>query len=741
MFAPKQTSMTDEIQDIELPKDNVGADDEKKAVEEAQTEATESPVTETPEPTAEQAGPTAEQVEPTAEQTEPEAEVATEEPEAAVEEPETTAEEQPEAAVEEPEATVEEPEAAVEEPEAQPATEPTEEAEQPAEPVEQPADEQAVSEPEPTEPADEAAPAEEPAPEAQPVRKPATKDEIIERLRQLAETDAEAATKAEIDGLKQTFYKLHNAERDEAKAQFIEGGGKEEEFVAPTDEREETFKALMATIREKRNAANAEQEKQKEENLQIKLDIIERIRQLVESPQDPNKSYNEFRRLQQQWNEVKAVPQNRANEIWKSYRLYVEKFYDLLKLNSEFRKLDFKKNLEIKERICQTAEKLAEDPDVVSAFHQLQKLHQQFRETGPVAKELREQVWTRFKAASTAINRRHQQHFEELKKKEDENLDQKTVICEIVEAIDFDELKTFAAWEAKTKEVIALQAKWKTIGFAPQKMNVKIFERFRKACDEFFRRKAEFFKELKGGMNENLEKKRALCEKAEALKESTDWKATAAELTKLQKEWKTIGPVAKKHSDAIWKRFITACDYFYDQKNKATSSQHSAEMENLARKKAVIEKLAAIDEDTDSREGAWQVGDLIREWNSIGHVPFKEKDKLYKQYRALVDELSDRFGVSGGRRSSGYSTGRSGYGEGSSTTGSRERDRLVRTFEAMKAELQTYENNLGFLTASSKKGSTLVDGLKRKADKLRADIEEVKQKIQALDDAADNSEE
>lgn len=561
-----------------------------------------------------------------------------------------------------------------------------------------------------------------------------SKEEILARLKTAAE-NVENATRTEIDGLKQAFYRLHNAEQEAQRKQFVENGGAPEAFVPQPDAAEEEFKQVMSVIKEKRNAANAELEKQKEMNLQIKLSIIEGLKELLESPDDANKSYTEFKKLQQQWNETQPIPQAKVNELWKNYQLYVEKFYDLLKLNNEFREYDFKKNLEIKNRICEAAEKLTEEPDVISAFHQLQKLHQEFRDTGPVAKELREEIWSRFKAASTAINRRHQQHFEALKEAEQHNLDQKTVICEIIENIDYNELTGFSAWDNKTQEVIALQNKWKTIGFAPQKMNVKIFERFRKACDEFFQKKGEYFKTLKEGMNENLEKKRALCEKAEALKESTDWKATADELTRLQKEWKTIGPVAKKYSDAVWKRFIGACDYFFEQKNKATSSQRSAEQENLSRKKAIIEQLKAIEGEAETDEAVARVKELIKEWNETGHVPFKEKDKIYKQYRTLVDSLFDRFNLTAStRKLSNFKSSISAIQDGTPQAIYREREKLVRTYENMKSELQTYENNLGFLNASSKKGSSLLNELNRKVDKLKADIELVKQKIKVIDD-------
>lgn len=562
-----------------------------------------------------------------------------------------------------------------------------------------------------------------------------TKEDVLDRLKELAQ-DAENAGKHEFDSLKQTFYKLHNAVLEAEKKLFIENGGTEDEYRPESDAVEEEFKSVMGTIKERRNTQAAEIERQKEENLQVKLSIIEELKELVESPEDTNKSYTEFKKLQQQWNETKLVPQGKVNELWKNYQLYVEKFYDILKLNNEFREYDFKKNLEIKTRLCQAAEKLAEEEDVVSAFHQLQKLHQEFRDTGPVAKELRDQVWNRFKAASTQVNRRHQQHFESLKEIEQTNLDQKTVICEIVEAIDFSELKTFNAWENRTQEVIALQNKWKTIGFAPQKMNVKIFERFRKACDEFFKKKGEFFKSLKEGMNENLEKKKALCEKVEALKDSTDWKVTAEALSKLQKEWKTIGPVSKKYSDVIWQRFITACDHFFEQKNKATSSQRSVEVENMDKKKAIISQLTAIDESVDAEEAGKLVRELMKEWNAVGHVPFRDKDKLYKQYHGVIDQLFDRLNLSAStKKLSNFKSAVNSIQSSGPQPLYREREKLVRSYENMKSELQTYENNIGFLSSASKKGSSLLTEINRKVDKLKADLELILQKIRVIDES------
>ena len=524
---------------------------------------------------------------------------------------------------------------------------------------------------------------------------------------------------------------MHKAEQEAARKAFEEQGGKPEEFVPAADPLENKFKEIMSSIKEKRSEMAAEAEREKEDNLAKKLQILDKMKDLIENSDDTGKIYNEFKELQQQWNDIKQVPIGKVNELWKSYQLYTEKFYDMVKLNNEFREYDFKKNLEQKTKLCEAAEKLAAEDDVVSAFHQLQNLHQEFRNIGPVAKELRESIWARFKAASTAINRRHQQHFEELKEKEQNNLDQKTVICEIAEAMEYDTFKTFADWEDKTKEILALQAKWKTIGYAPQKMNVKIFERFRAACDEFFKLKAAFYKDIKNSMAENLEKKKALCEKAEALKDSTDWKATAEILTKLQKEWKTIGPVSKKHSDAVWKRFIGACDHFFAQKNKANSSQRSVESDNMAKKENIISQLHEIEKAGNEDESvADKIRGLIKEWNGIGHVPFKEKDRLYNDFHSTVDRLFAKLNITASEKK--LSSFKSNLSSGNNLY--RDREKLVRTYEGLKNDIQTYENNLGFLTSASKKGNSLVQDIQRKIERLKGDMELVTKKIAAIDE-------
>ena len=471
-----------------------------------------------------------------------------------------------------------------------------------------------------------------------------SKEEILSKLSDLVEVSVEES-RSEIESLKQAYYKIRRNEVEELKKTFLENGGDEKDFSAPVDEIETQIKNLLNVYKEKRAALVAEEERVKEANYALKLQLIEQLKQLTESQEDFNKLYNDFKDIQNRWKEVKAVPQEFANELWKNYQIYSEKFYDIIKINNQFRDYDFKKNLELKTALCETVEKLEEEPDIISAFHQLQKLHQQWKEIGPVSKELREELWTRFKNASTAINKKHQAHFEGLKSREQDNLDAKTAICDEIEAIDMDALKTFKDWEEMNKQVIALQEKWKTIGFAPKKANVKIFERFRAACDAYFNRKNDFYKAIKNDMERNLELKKALCEKAEALKDSTDWKDSTDKLIALQKEWKTIGSVARKHSDTIWKRFISACDYFFEQKNKNVSSQKSVEQDNLAAKKQLIEKVNSLDESLKADQAVSVLKGLIAEWNTIGHVPFKEKDKVYKEFHDAVDKQFDRLKV------------------------------------------------------------------------------------------------
>lgn len=565
-----------------------------------------------------------------------------------------------------------------------------------------------------------------------------SKSEIIERVKEIAHSD-EHPQKGEIDYLKTIFYKLHFAEREADMKAYLEGGGDPANYKVLPDEDEEVFKAEMGVIKEKRAKLFLEQEKEKQENLKKKLDIIEKIKAMVTSPEEANKSYQDFKKLQQEWKEIKLVPAEKANELWRNYQLYGEQYYDLLKLNSEAREYDFKKNLEIKTKICEAAEKLGTEEDVISAFHQLQKLHQEFRETGPVAKELREEVWARFKAASTIINKRHQQHFESLRAKEEDNLTKKTALCEKIEEIAKEEIKTAGEWEKKTKDIIAIQAEWKTIGFAPQKMNVKIFERFRAACDDFFSKKAEFFKNMKQQFAENADKKRALIEQAKALQDSTEWKSTSDKLIALQKEWKTIGMVPKKLGDKLWNEFLTACNHFFEARNSANAGTRNEERTNLEKKRGIIEQLKALAENAGDNIQD-KVRELIDEYNAVGHVPFKEKDKLYKEYHDILDKLYKELNISTARRRlDKFKNNLKNVAEKGADALDNERARLMRRYEAIKQEVQTYENNLGFLNASSKKGNSLIDEMNRKVQKLKDDMNLVREKIKAID--AENKDE
>ena len=613
---------------------------------------------------------------------------------------------------------------------AAPEVEVEEVAEVTAEPV---AEEAAPAEGEAAPAAEEAAPAAEE--ESAPVEERKvyqTKQEVLDRVKEIAHGN-EAPKKDEVEYLKTAFYKLHIAEREAQMKEYLDAGGDPATYQVTPDPDEEAFKAEMGIIKERRQQQFREQEAEKEENLKKKLDIIEKIKAMVTSPEEANRAYQEFKALQQEWKEIKNVPAERANELWRNYQLYVEQFYDLLKLNSEAREYDFKKNLEIKTRLCEAAEKLAEETDVISAFHQLQKLHQEYRETGPVSKELREEIWQRFKAASTIINKAHQQHFETLRAREEENLQKKTALCEKVEAIAAEENKSGADWDRHTQEIIAIQQEWKTIGFAPQKMNVKIFERFRAACDDFFARKAEHFRTLKDTYKDNADRKRALIEKAKALQDSTEWRSTSDKLIALQKEWKTIGMVPKKLGDQLWEEFLGACNKFFEARNAAGAGQRSEEHQNLEKKRDVISRLkdAAQEAGDDLQE---RVQKLVDEYNAIGHVPFKEKDKLYEEYHAVLDRLYKDLNVSvAKRRLNNFKQNLKQVAERGEAALDSERARLMRQYENLKQEVQTYENNLGFLSVSSKKGNSLIDEMNRKVEKLKGDLQLVKEKIKAID--------
>ncbi|PJI26698.1 DUF349 domain-containing protein [Prevotella intermedia] len=559
-----------------------------------------------------------------------------------------------------------------------------------------------------------------------------SKKEIVERVKTIADSE-ETPEKAEIDHLKTSFYRLHVAEREAQQKAYLEAGGEPEKYQVMPDEEEEAFKAAMAVIKEKRQKAFLEQEDLKQENLKKKEAIIEKIKTMATTPEEANSNFQEFKVLQQEWKTIKPVPAEKVNELWRNYQLYVEQYYDLLNLNREAREYDFKKNLEKKTQLCEAAEKLADESDVISAFHQLQDLHQEYRETGPVEKELREQVWQRFKAASTVINKRHQQHFEEIRAEEEENLVKKTALCEKIEDIVKQERKNTSDWDSQSKEIIALQQEWKTIGFTPQKMNTKIFERFRAACDEFFTKKGEYFKELKEKYAENAKRKQELVEKAQALRDSTDWKKTSDKLIALQKEWKTIGMVPKRLGDQLWEDFLAACNHFFEARNAVHADERNEERENLAKKNEIIEKLKQLAEGAVENMQE-EMRKLTDEFNSIGHVPFKEKDKMFKEYHETLDKLYKTLNIKASRRRmDNFRNNLKKVAQRGENAIDNERGRLMRRFEQLKQEINTYENNLGFLNISSKKGNSLIDDMNRRVQKLKDELAETKQKIKTID--------
>ena len=579
-----------------------------------------------------------------------------------------------------------------------------------------------------------AAPAE-PATPAAPVY--TTKEEVVNRVKEIAQSE-ELAEKQELDLLKQLFYKFHNNDIQEARNAFIEGGGEPEKFEPQIDPLEPEFRASMQLIRDRRAAAQEELERQKAENLKRKLEILDRIQQLASTPEEANSAFDEFKALQAEWKEIKQVPAERATELWKNYQLYVEQFYDLLKLGHELRDYDFRKNLEAKTRLCEEAEALIEAPEVVAAYNQMLILNQEWKETGPVARELREEIWNRFKTATTAIYKRHQDFFEARKTKEEENLNQKTALCEQIEAISTDDLKTSSDWDEMTKKIIEMQATWKTIGFAPQKMNTAIFERFRKGCDAFFEKKAQFFQALKESLNENLAKKKELVEKAESLKDSTEWRSTGDILIRLQKQWKEIGNVPHKYSEELWKRFVGACDQFFEARQQATAGVRDEQNANKEEKQNIIERLKELAA-KEGEEIIQEVKELQKKWNEVGHVPFRDKDRLYKEYREVCDKIYGALSASHAKRHlNNFRNNLAQKIEKEGGSLSNERQRMMRAYERMRDELNTYENNLGFLSSNSKKGNSLVDSMKKKVEKLRDELSLLAQKIKAVDEQIAN---
>ena len=567
-----------------------------------------------------------------------------------------------------------------------------------------------------------------------------TEGQLVEAAKELMASNPEtyASIKGNMDAIKHNFYRKLKAKNDELFQKFIEEGGKKEDFSAPVNPLEEELREILTKYKEKRASELARAEAEKQQCLAQKKQILENIKNLLDSDEDFGVKLPQLKKLQQEWKEVGPVPASEVNSLWKTYQLYVENFYDDLKINNELRDYDFRKNLELKTSLCEQAEKLAEEKDVLVAFRKLQSLHDEWREIGPVSRENRESIWNRFKEASTVVNKRHHDHFDQLRSAEQENLEKKKALCEKLESIDLTAFNTYKEWQEKSDEIIAVQEEWKTIGFAPKKDNVAIYERFRTACDNFFKAKNLFFKSAKEQLVANLNKKIALCEKAEALKDSKDWKQTSDVLVQLQKDWKTIGPVPKKQSDVVWNRFVSACDYFFQQKNMEAKSQKSEQEENLKQKKSLIEQIKNLEIGEDSNKSYADLKALIAQWNEVGHVPFKDKDKLYKAYKAAIDEKFDKLNLDhAARRMDAFKSNLQEMTEkGQQKLFFVERKKLLRQYETIDREIATYENNIGFFSSSSK-NSSLIKELENKIQKLKKERELLKEQIKMMEDSVE----
>lgn len=560
-----------------------------------------------------------------------------------------------------------------------------------------------------------------------------SRNELVDKLKLLMVGEIEQI-KEDVESIKQLFYKKQKSELEEQKKLFLENGGEEADFIAVIDDLEATLKSLLNDYKTRKSALIAKLEQEKEQNLLQKQHILEQMKNLVESNDDVSSHINEFKNLQLKWKAIGNVPATVATTLWKQYNIYQEKFWDLIKINNEFREYDFKKNLEAKTLICEAAERLADVEDVVSAFQQLQKFHAEWHELGPVAREHRDAIWNRFKEASSVINKKHQGHFDSIRKIEEENQAAKTALCEKIEAFDFKSLSTYKAWDDATQTILAWQEEWRTLGFAPRKTNQQLFERYRSVCDAFFAAKNEFYKASKSVLNQNLDKKKALCEQAEALKDSTEWKETTDKLIQLQKEWKTVGPIAKKISDDLWKRFITACDYFFEQKNKNFSSTKSVEGDNLLKKKELVEKIKSLKNEGNAAETLTTLRTYMAEWNTIGHVPFKEKDKVYKEYRDAVDKQFELLNVDASqRRLDNFKSNLKDMSSKGENKLYKEREKLVHAYEHLKSEIATYENNIGFFSSASKKGGGLIKEMERKIEALKDESKLIEEKIKLID--------
>ena len=559
-----------------------------------------------------------------------------------------------------------------------------------------------------------------------------SKEELRDALKDIVDSDNMEAHK-EVTAIKQAFFNLKSRENIELLDAYVEAGNDPATFSAQPDEVENELKSLYAEFKERRAAYLAAEEARRADNLEKKQEILTRMEEIAGDIDNVNTKFPEFQQLQVDFKEIKDVPATAETDIWKQFQNVVERFYDNLKINKELRDFDFKKNLEAKRALIDEAKKLESVSDPIAAFRLLQGLHDQWRAIGPVAKEIRDEIWDEFKDASTVINKRHQDYFEQRKASELANEEAKTKLCEEIETIKSDEIKTFADWNATTGRIVELQKKWKEYGYASKKANTVLYNRFRKACDDFFAAKAAYFQRTKDELNSNLEKKTALGEKAESLKNSDDVKKATDEIVKLQTEWKSIGSVPRKHSDALWQRFTSACNYFFDERKRQTKERHREEQENLDRKRDIIARLSELPKDGDRREIMPKIKELQAEWQTVGFVPFKMKDKIFTEYRAVCDALYDAYNQREARQRMSNFQNRVSELKGDGNKINRERDRLIRVCESRRMELKTIENNMGFFSVKSSAGNSMLKDMENKVKRIKEDIKELEAKIALLD--------
>jgi hypothetical protein len=566
-----------------------------------------------------------------------------------------------------------------------------------------------------------------------------TQIELVNALRDLLDFAEDVDIKAEIETIKSVFYKQRNENIELTRIAFVEAGGREEDFIPEEDPYENDIREQLKRYGQFRKEHNKQLDTEKEDNLKKKIEIIEKIKGLINNEESINKTFNEFRELQREWREIGLVPQSKMKNLWDTYHFHVENFYDYIKINRELRDLDLKKNLELKIKLCESAEELLVEPSILKAFNTLQKYHEQWREIGPVPRDNKDDVWERFKQITSIINKKHQEFFESKKTDQKKNFDAKTALCEKVEEICSSEITNYKDWDNKSKELVELQKIWRTIGFAPKKDNNKIYDRFRTACDTFFTKKREFYSKNKEEQQNNLQQKIDLCLQAEALRDNTDWKKATMDFINIQKKWKEVGPIPRKHSDIVWKRFRAACDFFFDKKSEHFSDVDTEQVDNLKLKEDLIAELENFKSTGDVNENLRLLKDIQRRWTEIGHVPFKKKDAIQNKFREEIGKLFDQLSINEDKRNMlKFKTKMSSFSESmrGQSKMRMEREKYMNKLKQLENDLVLLDNNIGFFT-KSKNADALIEDVKKKIEDTRQKIESLKEKIRVIDEMED----